>query len=313
MHRIFRPASVLAIGLLLGCLGPAATADAEPNNTDERKAQVLSNLQLQFPQLAELAPDMGDFTATDFDGLDHGSFTVRGQTQQFLIASDNSSLYMIAGDPIDVSKTSEEIEMAMQEKAAEEAKAAEERVAELAAAVEGEPYRGASDAPVTIVEFSDFQCPFCTRGAATMEQVLEKYEGKVKFVFKHFPLGFHPWARPAAIAAECAANQDAKAFWMLHDKYFEEQKALTPENVMEKSREFLGDSINIATWTACAEDTDTEEYKAAASSVDADMALGQKLGVSGTPGFFVNGQFLNGAQPLEAFEPLIAEAMKSDA
>ncbi|MEO1085893.1 MAG: thioredoxin domain-containing protein, partial [Acidobacteriota bacterium] len=169
--------------------------------------------------------------------------------------------------------------------------------------------RGNPDAPVTIIEFSDFQCPYCTRGAQTVEQILEKYPNDVKFVFKHFPLGFHPWAKPAAVAANCAANQNQDAFWTLHDKYFEHQKELNVENVMAKSKEFLGGSgLDMATWSACAENQESAEYKAAAALVDSDMNLGKSLGVTGTPGFFVNGTFLNGAQPLAAFEPLIQQA-----
>ena len=84
---------------------------------------------------------------------------------------------------------------------------------------------------------------------------------------------------------------------------------ITPDNVLAKSKEYLADSgIDMAAWAGCAEDTTSSEYQAAAAVVDADMAFGQQLGVTGTPGFFVNGEFLNGAQPLSAFEPVIAKA-----
>ncbi|MBM4266616.1 MAG: thioredoxin, partial [Deltaproteobacteria bacterium] len=118
----------------------------------------------------------------------------------------------------------------MDKRAAEEAKASAERMTKLNEAAAKAPYRGKKDASVTIVEFSDFQCPFCARGAATMEEVVKKYPDDVKFVFMHFPLDFHPWAKPAAIATNCAAKQDNDAFWILHDKYFADQKALTPAN-----------------------------------------------------------------------------------
>jgi protein-disulfide isomerase len=142
-----------------------------------------------------------------------------------------------------------------------------------------------------------------------MHEVLQKYPNDVKFVFKHFPLGFHNWAKPAAIASHCAGQQNGDAFWLLHDKYFEDQRSLTADNVLAKSKEYLqGSKIDMSKWSTCAEKVDSAEYQAAASAVDGDMALGQKLGVSGTPGFFVNGQFLNGAQPLARFEPLIEDA-----
>ncbi|MEM9555357.1 MAG: thioredoxin domain-containing protein [Acidobacteriota bacterium] len=311
MHRLYRPALVLAIGLLLGCLG-STTADAEPENSDARKDKILANLVLQFPQLERLNPTMGDLEATSYDGLEKGTFVVQGRPQVFLVSSDDSELYLVSGEPIDVSKTSDQIAEEQAKRKADEAQQAEERMAQIEKAIEGEPVRGNAQAPVTIVEFSDFQCPYCARGADTMEQVLEKYENDVKFVFMHFPLGFHPWAKPAAIAAECAGNQSDDAFWLLHDKYFADQKALNPENVVAKSREYLaGTSIDMDVWATCAENTESDEYKAAAATVDEEMKLGQELGVTGTPGFFVNGTFLNGAQPLEQFVPLI-EAAKAE-
>ena len=256
---------------------------------------------------------MGEITPSDFAGLEQGSFTIsqggRSQTQQFLVSSDDTRLYVISGEPIDVSRSQEEIEAEVAERQQEEARAAAERHAELQEAVAGRPVRGNPDGSVLIVEFSDFQCPYCARGADTVEQILEKYGEDVRFVFKHFPLGFHPWAKPASIATHCAGKQSPDAFWSLHDEYFRNQKQITSDNVLAKSKEYLaGSGIDMAAWTTCAEDSSSEEYKAAAAVVDADMQLGQKLGVSGTPGFFVNGTFLNGAQPLSAFEPLIEKA-----
>lgn len=310
MQKIVRTTlTVLAVGVLVGCFAIGSQTVEASDDPEARKSKIMSNLLLQFPQLEEMGATMGDIGSSDFADLDEGSFTVRGRQQKFLVSKDDTKLYLVQGEAIDVSKSAEEVQAALEERAAEEAKAAEERATELAASIEGLPFRGSADAPVTIIEFSDFQCPYCTRGAATVEEILEKYPNDVKFVFKHFPLNFHPWAKPAAIAANCAANQNHDAFWTLHDKYFEDQKKITPENVLDKSREYLADSgLDMAAWSACAEDTDSEEYKQEAAAVDADMAFGQKMGVSGTPGFFVNGEFLNGAQPITAFEPLIAKA-----
>src|SRR5262245_42203534 len=104
----------------------------------------------------------------------------------------------------------------------------------------GEPFSGAKDAKVTIVEYSDFQCPFCKRGYDTIEtQVLKEYGGKVKFYFKNFPLNFHPWAEPAAVAAECAKEQKPDAYWKLYHSFFENQEAMNPQNVKKKAQEFL--------------------------------------------------------------------------
>ncbi len=279
---------------------------------DARKAKILTNLKHKFSQLAQANVVMGDIKVGAYGSLDEGSFTMSGQrgsqVQKFLVSNDDKALFMIS-DPIDVSMSAEEIEVATAKAAAEAATAAAERNVELAKLVEGQPFKGKADAPVTIIEFSVFQCPYCSKAANTVEEILKKYPDDVKFVFQHFPLGFHPWAKPAAIAAECAAAQDGGAFWSLHDNYFANQKALNPDNVIAKSKEYLASAeIDMTKWTDCAENTESAEHKAASAAVDAAMATGQKHGVSGTPGFFVNGTFLNGAQPIAAFEPLIAAA-----
>lgn len=300
-------ALVLGILATLACTQPDVAADSDP---EARKTKILENLKLQFPQLEELQVTMDDLKPSGFPGIDEGSFTLNDQqTQKFLVSSNDKKLYLITGDPIDVSLTAEEIQLARKQRAEEEAKEAAERREELAGAVAGLPVRGNASGAITIVEFSDFQCPYCARASQTMEQVLAKYPNDVKVVFKHFPLDFHPWAKSAAIAAHCAAQQNGDAFWALHDAYFKNQRTLTTENLLTESKGYLdGTDIDMTAWSTCAEDTTSESYKAAAATVDADMALGTKLGVSGTPAFFVNGRFLNGAQPLQAFDALIAES-----
>jgi protein-disulfide isomerase len=274
---------------------------------DARKARILSNLQFHIPQLAQVSPSIGSIEATDIDGLQEGTLIINGQPRTFLVTADDTKFWLLASEPLDVSRDKGEID-------AEMARQEAERVDRLAAEIEGEPVRGNPDAAVTIIEYSDFQCPYCARGFETVEELLAKYPEDVKFVFKHFPLvQIHPWARPAAIASECAANQSGDAFWALHDAYFANQGELNPDNVVSKSKEYLAESeIDMAAWETCASDTASETYQAAAAKVDADLAAGQELGVSGTPGFFVNGQFLNGAQPITAFEPIIEAATGGD-
>ena len=294
--------------LMLSVAGAALAAT--PEEVQARKERILGNLLLQYPQLKELGATVSDIKPTDIPGLESGSFVVPGRGEQrFLITSDDKKLWMVGGEPIDVSLSQEEIDKRLAERKVQEEKQNTERKQKLDQAVAGMPIRGNPDARVTIVEFSDFQCPYCSRGADTMEEVLTKYPNDVKFVFKNFPLAFHPWAKPAAIAAHCAALQNHDAFWTLHDKFFRTQSELTQQNVIEKSKEYLqGSKVDLDKWSTCAEKTDTPEYKAASEAVDADMQLGQSLGVSGTPGFFVNGTFLSGAQPLTTFEPLIQQA-----
>lgn len=304
MVKMLRILPALAIGLVACNL-----AQADDTNGDARKARVLANLKLQFPQLKDLNPTMGEIKTSGITGLDEGSFVVGGrQTQKFLVTADNKKLWLISGEPIDVSRSEEEIAAEVKKRDEAEAAEASKRATELAAAAKGLPSRGKADAPITVIEFSDFQCPYCARGAQTMEQLLVKYPNDVRFVFMHFPLNFHPWATPAAIAANCAAAQKPEAFWTLHDAYFKNQKEITPANVADKSREYLKDSgIDMAKFVACSEDKDTEEYKKTAAAVSADMQLGGRHGVTGTPGFFINGHFLNGAVPIEQFDEIIAK------
>ncbi|MCP3959917.1 MAG: DsbA family protein [bacterium] len=292
--------SLLLLIILSLALCQAAIGQ-EASDGDARKAKIIANLKMKYSQLRTAQISVGDIVASDYQGLERGSFTVNGKEQKFLLSADDKALYFIS-EPLDVSRSTEEIEAEMAEEKAKQG----EMLANLAV---GQPIRGNPDAPVTIIEFSDFQCPYCARGAQTVDQILEKYPEDVKVVFQHFPLGFHKWAKPAAIAAHCAGLQNGDAFWSLHDSYFKDQKALNEGNVMAKSKEYLGESeLDMEQWATCAENKETEQHKAAAKAVDDAMATGGKLGVTGTPGFFVNGTFLNGAQPLSAFEPLIAKA-----
>ena len=127
-------------------------------------------------------------------------------------------------------------------------------------ALEG-PMKGPADAKVTIVEFSDFQCPYCARAHQTMsEQVMKEYDGKVKLVYKNFPLGFHKFAEPAAIGGACAYQQDPAAFWTYYDFMFNNQQQVTPENVKEKAQEALkGTKVDMAKWNDCFDNKKTLE------------------------------------------------------
>lgn len=173
--------------------------------------------------------------------------------------------------------------------------------------LKGEPFKGAANAKVTIVEYSDFQCPFCTRGYNTIEnEVLKQYGDKVKFYYKHFPLAFHKWAEPAAIAAECAKDQKPEAFWKLYNGFFEQQQQVTPENVKEKALAMLdGTGIDKKAFETCYDGRKT------ADRVKAQMAEGQSVGVSGTPGFIINGRLVSGAQPFATFKAIIDDELAS--
>ncbi len=173
--------------------------------------------------------------------------------------------------------------------------------------LKGQPHKGPENAKVTIVEYSDFQCPFCSKGYNTIEkQVLTAYGDKVKFYYKHYPLPFHPWAKKGAIAAECAKEQKPDAFWKLYSGLFENQGQITPDNVKEKATGFLeGTGVDMAKWNDCFDN------QKSAAKVDAQMQEGSTVGVRGTPGFIVNGRLISGAQPFENFKNVIDDELTS--
>jgi len=157
---------------------------------------------------------------------------------------------------------------------------------------------GPVDAPVQIVEFSDFQCPFCSRVTPTLKQIKDAYGDKVRIVFRHLPLQMHPEAVPAAIASECAREQDK--FWPYHDKLFENQRALAAADLKRYAEEV---GLDKQQFDQC---LDTGKYR---DDVMQDMQTAQQLGINGTPAFFINGRFLNGAVPFEQFKQVIDEEL----
>ena len=300
-----------ALPLFLVLLVVGCTPANSQNATTDRTAQIVANLTFEYPQLADLDVQVDSLRPTSVDGLDEGFLVIAGQPPQpILVTADNTTLYLLGAPPVDISRSVADLDA---EKAVREAAAsteAIERGTALATAVDGLPVRGDAAAPVTIVEFSDFQCPYCRLASATVEQVLANHKGDVKLVYAHFPLGNHPWATPAAIASTCAAQQSTDAFWALHDGYFREQQAMTPTNVIPKSEGFLaGSDIDLAAWKTCAADEASPAYQGAAAAVQSQLALGEEYGVRGTPGFFINGRFVNGNQPLATFEAAIESAL----
>ena len=162
----------------------------------------------------------------------------------------------------------------------------------------GRPDRGPATAPVEIVEFSDFQCPFCLRADPTVKQVLTTYGDRVHFVYRHFPLPNHPNARPAAEAAACA--QDQGKFWAYHDELFTNQSKLSDADLKQHAASLGLDAPKF---------NDCFDGKKRTKDVEADVAAGTALGVTGTPAFFINGRQLEGAQPFEAFKSVIDEEL----
>jgi protein-disulfide isomerase len=156
------------------------------------------------------------------------------------------------------------------------------------------PSRGPDNAKVTIVEFSDFQCPFCGKAHDTVEEVMSAYAGKVRLVFRQFPLEFHENAPKAAEAALCANEQ--KKFWDFHDVLFKNQQKLKVEDLKQHAASM---GLDASKFNECL------DSGRMASAVKEDQAAGAKAGVNGTPAFFINGTMLSGAQPLDEFKKVI--------
>ncbi len=168
----------------------------------------------------------------------------------------------------------------------------------LKAPVGTSPVRGPSDAWVTVVVFSDFECPFCATAQATLATVLPEFGDDVRLVYKHYPLSLHRYARPAAVAARCAHAQGL--FWPFHDLLLAGQSAIFGGDVEAGFASVAAQAgLDVAAWQACRSDA------AADADVVADMALGARLGVTGTPTFAVNGIRLVGSQPASVFRASI--------
>ncbi len=156
------------------------------------------------------------------------------------------------------------------------------------------PIQGPADAPVTLVEFADYECPFCKASEPVVQQVLARYPTQVKLVFKNFPIDSHPKARPAAEAALCAEEQGK--FWEFHNALFEKSPQIAPEQLGAIATELGLDGAKL---DECA------KAKRFSSKIDADLAEGKKAGVAGTPAFFVNGVSIASGRTVDEFAKAI--------
>ncbi|HEX7622164.1 MAG TPA: thioredoxin domain-containing protein [Anaeromyxobacteraceae bacterium] len=164
------------------------------------------------------------------------------------------------------------------------------------------PQRGPADAWVTVVEFSDFECPFCGREEPVLSQLLGAYPADLRLVYKHFPLSQHADAVPAAVAAECAGDQGK--FWEMHDLLFAHQTALGDQGLASYAAQL---EIDVSAWQLCR----TTAGGAAAARVQADQALGNSIGIAATPTLVVNGAVYPGAYSLDSYRPVVDAAIAS--
>ena len=160
------------------------------------------------------------------------------------------------------------------------------------------PSMGPTDAPIVMVEWSDYQCPFCKRAAPTVTQVINEYKGKIRFVFRDYPLPFHKQAMPASLAAHCAEDQGK--FWEYHNNLFDVAGDLSDADLTKRASEL---SLDLTKFSACMQSKQDE------AAINAAYNDGAAVGVTGTPAFFINGRMLVGAQPIDQFRSIINEEL----
>lgn len=157
-----------------------------------------------------------------------------------------------------------------------------------------DPSLGPDDAQVTIVQFAEFQCGYCGKAQETLDQVLKDYDGKVRMVYRDYPLSFHDRAVPAAIAANCAGEQGK--YWDMHRRMMEDQRSLDDATLERYATEL---QLDLGAWAECRVDPKQ------AAEVQKDFEDGMAVGVTGTPAFFINGVMLSGAQPYDRFKQIL--------
>ncbi len=201
-----------------------------------------------------------------------------------------------------VSSAQRKAQVSQQEKQAqeEETKRDEEFKNPLKPTIEeARPIAGAKNAKITLVEYSDFECPFCSRGYQTVQEVLKEYDGKVRFIFKHLPLEFHPKAMPAAKYFEAIARQSHDKAYKWHNLIFEHQADLRTkgEAFMKETAKKVGADLKKI-------EKDLKDPKLL-DRINADIEEAKKFGFNGTPGYLINGVSLRGAYPFPEFKKII--------
>ena len=156
--------------------------------------------------------------------------------------------------------------------------------------------------PITVIEYSEFQCPYCVRVLPTVKRLMTEYKGQVRWIVRDFPLSFHDRARPAAIAAHCAKKQGH--YWTMYNALFSDQRDLSDKRIMSHAKGMKG--LNFAKWETCRKNPGPIK-----AQIDKNFQSGQKFGVTGTPAFFINGRRISGAQPYGKFKEIFDEELSN--
>lgn len=282
MKTILRAATILTFSVLtvfaMTAWGQQTKTPASSGDAPAAGTQTQKKIEAYLRNLYAFGPDVkmvvGPLKASSVEGLLETEINVTSgenkQTVKFYISKDGK--YLVRGDVSDMSK---------------------DPLAENLAQIRmmDAPALGDPKAPVTIVEYSDFECPVCRNLHDMLRGLLPNYAGKVRVVFKDFPIEqLHPWARTAAIAGRCAYNQDPKAFWKVYDLVYDNQEIISAANAWSKMTDYAGQAgLNVDTFKGCMGSPE------AAAAVNASKANGEKLEVNSTPTLFVNGRRMVGA------------------
>jgi protein-disulfide isomerase len=218
-----------------------------------------------------------------------------------VIQKDPKKFLEVVNEAAQKARQAEESKMMEEENKKREEEFANPKVPEIAA---NRAINGPKDAPITIVEYSDFQCPYCRRGHQTVEQVMAAYPGKVRVIFKQFPIDrIHPHAMAAARMFEAIAMQDPEKAYKYKNEVFTNQDKLNVRDDKEADKVIEGFAKSVGANVAKAK-TDAKS-EAVTKIIDADRAEAEKFGFSGTPGYLINGVSLKGAYPVEEFKVII--------
>jgi protein-disulfide isomerase len=277
------------LALFLGCGGGAGpeSGAAAPDETVSTRVIDYFQKTVTTPGLTFKVTKLED---SEVPGWRKGNLEVAlgQQTQNVAFYVSRDGKYLFRGDAVDLS--------------IDPLKQVMDKIV-----LDDQPVRGPKDAKVTIVEYSDFQCPFCARVYTTLEnEVLKDYGDKVRFIFKHYPLSsIHPWAEDGALASECAFLQSNDHFWKMYDGLFTKQSDITKDNLKEKMSEIGQQAgMDVPKLQECF------DGKKALDAVKADSNEATALGVNSTPTFFINGRRLSGAQTGESFKQMIDQALQ---
>ena len=279
--------SIILLVFFVVSLFFVSTADVTGNVISETEAKSKVEGYVKNILAGRAAPSFGDIE--EENGLYKVPLTLQGQNIDSYITKDGK-VFFPTGINLD--------EIASNGNVGVNEDIVEAEAVEVEFDENEDPVLVEKNAPVTIVEFSDFQCPFCERFASqTFDRIKTDYvdTGKVRFVYRDFPLeAIHNDARKSAEAAQCAHEQEK--FWEYHDKLFENQDALSFDDLKEYAQDA---GLDTDKFNDC---LDNEKYK---DEVQKDLDDGEKYGVTGTPAFFINGKLLSGAQPFENFKAVI--------